>query len=167
MYMGHFAIALGTRRWLRPLPLAWLLFASIEPDLHDIAGSLLPALGVGDATHSFPGIVYAAIVVALLTALTFRQIGLALGAGLLVLSHVAVDYLTSWMPLWHGGPHVGLHLYATPWADSVLETATIVVGLALYARSPDLRRPARAGLVAMVVVMISLQAVWNFGMAGN
>ncbi|GGY15081.1 hypothetical protein GCM10008098_02480 [Rhodanobacter panaciterrae] len=167
MYMGHFAIALGARRWLRSLPLAWLLFASIEPDLHDALGSWLPALGIGEATHSFPGILYAAAAVALLTALLFRRIGLALGASLLVLSHVIVDYLTSWLPLWHGGPHAGLHLYAIPWADFMLETTTIGVGLALYARSPDLRRPARAGLVAMGMVMVGLQAVWNFSMASG
>ncbi|WP_426700736.1 hypothetical protein ACPPVV_15335 [Rhodanobacter sp. Col0626] len=167
MYMGHFAVALGARRWLRPLPLAWLLFAGIEPDLLDVFGSLVPSLGVGDASHSFPGIIYAAIAVAALTALIFRRTGLALGAGLLVLSHVAVDYLTSWLPLWHGGPHVGLHLYATPRADFVLETGFIVLSLALYARSPDLRRPARAGLMAMAVLMIGLQAIWNFGMAGG
>ena len=167
MYMGHFAIALGARRWLRPLPLAWLLFASIEPDLHDVLGSLVPVLGIGDATHSFPCILYAAVAVALLTALAFRRIGLALGAGLLVLSHVVVDYLTSWLPLWHGGPHVGLRLYTIPWADFVLETATIGIGLALYARSPDLRRPIRVGLMAMAVVMIGLQVVWNFGMTGG
>ena len=164
MYMGHFAIALGARCWLRPLPLAWLLFASVEPDLHDVLGSLVPVLGIGDATHSFPGILYAAIGVALLTALLFRRIGLALGAGLLVLSHVAVDYLTSWLPLWHGGPHAGLRLYSVPLADFALETATIGIGLALYARSLDPPRSIRVGLMAMAAVMIGLQVVWNFGM---
>jgi len=107
MYMGHFAIALGARRRLQPLPMAWLLFASIEPDLHDVLGNLVPVLGIGPDTHSIPGVCAAAIAVAAITALIFRRAGLALGAGLLVLSHVAVDYLTSRLPLWRHGPVIG------------------------------------------------------------
>jgi hypothetical protein len=167
MYMGHYAIALGARHWLRPLPMAWLLFASIEPDLHDVVGSLVPALGIGPDTHTVPGVLCAAIVIALITALIFRRASLALGAGLLVLSHVAVDYLTSWLPLWRHGPRIGLHLYATPWADFLLEAGTIVLGLVLYARSGDLRRPARGSLTAMGVLMLALQAVWNFGLGSS
>jgi hypothetical protein len=162
MYMGHFALALGSRRWLHALPLGWLLFASVEPDLHDAVASLVPVLGIGAATHTLPGVVAEAVAVALLTALLFRSGRLALGAGSLVLSHVAVDYLTSWLPLWAGGPRVGLRLYAVPWADFLLEGAVIVAGLALYARSPDLRRPLRGGPLGMGAMMLVLQAVWNF-----
>jgi hypothetical protein len=167
MYMGHFAIALGARRRLQPLPMAWLLFASIEPDLHDVLGNLVPVLGIGPDTHSIPGVCAAAIAVAAITALIFRRAGLALGAGLLVLSHVAVDYLTSRLPLWRHGPVIGLHLYATPWADFLLEASTIAIGVALYARSPDLRRPARAGVVSIAVLMMVFQVVWNFGLSNG
>ncbi|WP_367855755.1 hypothetical protein [Rhodanobacter lycopersici] len=165
--MGHYAIALGARRWLRPLPMAWLLFASIEPDLHDVLGSLVPSLGIGPDTHTLPGACAAAVAIAVVTALVFRRIGLALGAGLLVLSHVAADYLTSRLPLWRHGPMVGLHLYATPWADFLLEAGTIAIGLALYASSPDLRRPARRGVAAIAVLMLAFQAVWNFGLGSG
>jgi hypothetical protein len=162
MYMGHFAIALGSRRWLHALPLGWLLFASVEPDLHDAVASVVPVLGIGAATHTVPGVAVEAMAVALLTALLFRRGRLALGAGLLVLSHVGVDYLTSWLPLWAGGPRGGLRLYAMPWADFLLEAAVIVSGLALYARSPDVRRPLRGGLIGMAAMMLVLQATWDF-----
>jgi hypothetical protein len=167
MYMGHFAIALGARRWLRPLPMAWLLFASIEPDLHDALGSLVPSLGIGPDTHTIPGACAAAIAIAVITALVFRGAGLALGAGALVLSHIAVDYLTSRLPLWRHGPLAGLHLYAMPWADFLLEASAIAIGVALYASSPDLRRPARAGVVSIAVLMLAFQTVWNFGLGSG
>jgi hypothetical protein len=57
-----------------------------------------------------------------------------------------------------------LRLYSVPLADFALETATIGIGLALYARSLDPPRSIRAGLMAMAAVMIGLQVVWNFGM---
>ena len=167
MYMGHYAIALGARRYLRPLPMAWLLFASIEPDLHDVLGSLVPSLSLGPDTHTLPGACAAAIAVAAVTALIFRRAGLALGAGLLVWSHIAADYLTSRLPLWRHGPMVGLHLYAIPWADFLLEAGTIAIGLALYASAPDLRRPARGGVAVIAVAMLAFQAVWNFGLGSG
>jgi hypothetical protein len=40
----------------------------------------------------------------------------------------------------------------------------IAAGLASYARSPDLRRPARWGLIGMATTMVVLQAAWNFAM---
>jgi hypothetical protein len=164
MYMGHFAIAVGARRWMQPLPMAWLLFASIEPDLHDVLGSAVPALSIGPDTHTLLGVSGSALTVAVLAALLFRQLALAVGSGLLVLSHVGVDYLTSRLPLWRHGPVVGLHLYALPWADFLLETVVILAGMAIYARSPDLRRPARGGLIAMGALMLLAQAVFNFGL---
>jgi hypothetical protein len=164
MYMGHYAIAIGARRWMRPLPMAWLLFASIEPDLHDVLGSAVPALSIGPDTHTLLGVSCAALIVALLTALFFRQRALTVGSGLLVLSHVGVDYLTSRLPLWRHGPVVGLHLYTLPWVDFMLETVVILAGTAIYASSSDLRRPARGGLVAMGGLMLLAQAVFNFGL---
>lgn len=167
MYMGHFAIALGARPWLRPLPLAWLLFAAVEPDIHDALGNLVPALGIGADTHTLLGVCCAALIIAGVTALVFRRALPAVGAGLLVLSHVVADYLTSTLPLWRHGPHLGLHLYALPWADFLLEAGTIAIGIALYARSPDLRRPAGMELLAMGTLMLSSQAVWNFGLGSQ
>jgi hypothetical protein len=167
MYMGHYAIAVGARRCMRPLPMAWLLFASIEPDLHDALGNAIPALSIGPDTHTVLGVSCAALAVALLTALVFRQLGLAVGSGLLVMSHVGVDYLTSRLPLWRHGPVVGLHLYAVPWADFLLEAAVIVSGIAIYASSPDLRRPARGALAAMGALMLLMQAIWNFGLGSR
>lgn len=167
MYMGHYAIALGARRWLRPLPLVWLLIAAIEPDLHDAVGNAVPAFSIGPDTHTLPGVMGAAAVMALITVIFFRRLSLAAGAALLVLSHVAVDYLTSRLPLWRGGPKLGLHLYAHRWADFLLETVTIAIGLSLYATSTDLRRPARYGVLAMAALMLVMQAIWNFGIGGH
>lgn len=167
MYMGHFGIAIGSRKWLRPLPMAWLLFASVEPDLHDALGSIIPALDIGPDTHTIPGIACAAFILGLLTAIFFRSWRLSFGAGALVISHLAVDLITSRILLWRGGPSAGLHLYAVHWADFVLETAVVCAGLYLYSTSPDLRRPVGVKLIAMGAVLIVLQAIWNFGFGSN
>ena len=167
MYMGHFGIAIGSRKWLRPLPMAWLLFASVEPDLHAALGSVIPALGIGPDTHTLPGIACAAIIISVLTALFFRSYRLALGAAALVVSHLAADLVPSRVLLWRNGPSAGLHLYGVHWADFTLETAIVCAGLYLYSTASDLRRPTRVKLVVMGGVLITLQAVWNFGFGSN
>ncbi len=91
MYMGHFAIARGARRQLQRLPMAYLLAVSTKPDLHDVLGNLVPVLDIGPDTHTAPSVCAAAIVVAAITAPVFRRGSLALGAGVLVLSHLAFD----------------------------------------------------------------------------
>lgn len=167
MYMGHFGIALGTRRWLRPVPLAWLLFISVEPDLHDAVGSMIPALSIGASTHTLPGFAAEAIVIGIITLIAFRSLRLALGASALLLSHLAADLITSRLLLWRGGPSAGLHLYTIHWADFALEATVIVIGLALYSTSSDLRRPARSSVITMCAVMLVLQAVWDFGIGAG
>ncbi|MEO8746314.1 MAG: hypothetical protein ABI379_01435 [Rhodanobacter sp.] len=143
--------------------MAWLLFVSVEPDLHDAVGGMLPALDIGANTHTLAGFASEALIIALITLMAFRSLRLALGAGALLLSHLAADLLTSRLSLWPVGPSAGLDLYTVHWADFALEAAVIVIGLALYATSPDLRRPPRASLLAMCAVMLVLQAVWDFG----
>lgn len=167
MYMGHFGIALGARRWLRPLPLAWLLFVSVEPDIHEAIGSMIPALSIGAATHTLPGFAAEAVIIALITLIAFHSVRLALGAGALLLSHLAADLLTSRLLLWRGGPSAGLHLYTMHWVDFALEAIVILIGLVLYSTSPDLRRPARNSVMAMCAVMLVLQAVWDFGIGAG
>ena len=103
MYLGHFGIAFGARRWLRPLPLAWLLFVSVEPDLHVAVGSMVPGLSIGANAHRLPGFASEALVIALIALLAFRSLRLALGAGVLLLSHLPADLLTSRLLLWPGG----------------------------------------------------------------
>lgn len=167
MYMGHYAIALGARRWLQPLPLGWLLFASIEPDMHDVIGNVIPTLSIGPDTHTILGVTASALVIAMVTAVVFRRLTLALGAGLLVLSHVGADYLTSRLPAWRDGPKLGLHLYAHPLADFLLEAALIASCLFLYGTCSDLRRPVRYGLLAMGALMLGAQAIFNFGLGSR
>ena len=167
MYMGHFSIALGGRRWLRPLPLAWLLFVSVEPDLHDAIGSMIPALSIGVFTHTLFGFAIEAVIGALITLIAFRSLPLALGVGALLLSHLAADLITSRLLLWRGGPTAGLHLYTIHWADFALEATVIVIGVALYSTSPDLRRPTRSSVIGMCALMLVLQAVWDFGIGAG
>jgi hypothetical protein len=158
MYMGHYAIALGARRALRPVPLPCLLVAAVAPDLYDAIASIA---GLGGSAHALPGVGGVALAAALVTALWSRRAVLAVGVAALVISHVATDYVTSRMPVWAGGPTIGLGIYAVWWLDLAVESLVIVVGLLLYARADDLRRPVRNTVVAMAAVMLGAQVAWD------
>jgi hypothetical protein len=58
-----------------------------------------------------------------------------------VVSHMLLDWITSYKPTWPGGPMIGLSLYAHPVADFIVEGVVIVIGVLLYLRTlPTLRR---------------------------
>lgn len=163
MYMGHFGIALGSRAWLNALPLAWLLTASIFPDVVSVAALLGPSQNlVQTASHSLPALFLEALTVAAFTKIVFRSWTMALGASLLVVSHLCVDLLTRHIRLWPGGPIAGFTLYDAPWADFITEGAVILIGLLLYFRSPGLRKKRMGGTIGIAIILIAMQAFWDF-----
>lgn len=83
--------------------------------------------------------------------------GAVLGA--LVLSHWVLDVLTHRpdLPLWPGGPLVGLELWSSVAATLVVEGALLAAGLWLYLRATHARdRVGRWGLVALVAFCVLL-----------
>ena len=143
MYMGHFAIALGARRRLQRLPMAWLLAASIEPDLHDVLGNLVPALGVGPEMKILrlmgPGVVWVAALLASMLSLgrlfsadysdgSLEQLVLApQPLAVLVLGKIVAHWLVSGVPLVLMAPLLGVQ-YGLSAQALVILVASLLLG---------------------------------------
>lgn len=167
MYTGHLGIALGVKGLRQDVPLPALVLAALSSDLANVGLNLA---GLGDPggmrSHSLPA-------AALISALSA---GLAVAAGqgwarsgvvgAVALSHVVVDYLTSRLPLWPGGPVAGLHMYRVPAADFVLEALAAVVGWLVYRRSLGRRAKESWAAWAIVGVLMVSQLVFDGLFAG-
>src|SRR5690349_1691432 len=105
MISGHLGLALAARAFKREASLVWLVAASVAPDLVDGAFALVRACNPWQVySHSLPAVAVLACVFgvgALLT--TGSKPTAALAAGLVV-SHLAVDFVTGEKLLWPHGP---------------------------------------------------------------
>lgn len=159
MYLGHVGIALGAKGLKRDIPLLVLLIATYAPDWVDsglcIVGAYDPR---GMFSHSLPAV---AVLLAIALA-TYRVKRLDMVSGLVVagviVSHMAVDWITGYKPTWPGGPMIGLRLYGHPVANLILESAVIAIGVLLYRRSLPARSRPWIDVAAMLGALIAMQA---------
>ena len=167
MLTGHVAVAMGTYGIRRTIPLWLLIIASQLPDWADASictmGITSPVPGL--YSHSF-------IAIGLMSAGAFavsyflsRDARGSLLAGALVLSHAFGDYVTGWKPTWAGGPMIGMELYRRPALDFVFETLVIVAGWLVYQRSFEAERRYSRDLIALLLVLIAIQAGGNILMS--
>jgi hypothetical protein len=179
MFAGHFAVALGAKRFA-PRTSLGTLFAAAQ--LIDLIWPALVLLGIetvridpGNTAatpldfESYPFSHGAGSVVALAAAfgLAYRARGGerrgAFTVAALVVSHWILDFVTHRpdLPLWFGGPKVGLGLWnSIPWSVAV-EGALFLGGALLYVRAAPARdRIGRWGLAALLA-FIALIAVGN------
>lgn len=145
MYLGHLGLALGARTVDRRVPVAPFVVAAVAPDL-------LPS-------RAFHYLALAPVVVVAVTAVTavvWRSRRATVAVALLAASHYLADFLTAGVRVWSGEESAGLFLYDRPFADLVVETATIVGGWWLWQRhatpSPDRRRVTLAVLAVLVAM---------------
>lgn len=152
MYVGHLGFALGTYSIRRTIPLWLLLVAAQLPDWFD-AGFCLANHDRGPwglYTHGIYTVGGAAIILAVVYALSARDVLGGLVLAITVASHYGLDYLTGSKPTWPGGPIIGLQLYNKPMVDFVLEGLTILIGWMLYRRT----QPQHTRNAPMVYVML-------------
>ena len=157
MFLGHYGVALGAKGARNELPLGLLLLAAAAPDIVD---PVLTAMRVhADVyTHSLPAMAaYAVMFGVVARALGFGWPTAAWLAGVAA-SHVLTDYLTSRIMTWPGGPLLGLHLYARPWADFALEAGVILAGWLIYRRALAPQRRNSIVSFSIPVVLIGLEA---------
>jgi hypothetical protein len=169
MFIGHYALGLAAKR-LAPRTSLGTLFAA--PTLADLLWPVFLLLG-WEQSHVVPGpnplltlwlddipwshslltlIVWGAVFGFLYKARGGDKRA-AIVIGVLVVSHWVLDFVTHRpdMPLYPGGPKVGLGLWNYPIATVIVETALFLWGIAVYARVTRARdRIGRWGLWALV-----------------
>jgi hypothetical protein len=158
MFVGHFALGFAAKRATPRVSLA-ALFAAAQ--LADLAWPVLLAVGLEHVridpgntaftpldfvsypySHSLLFLALWGILFALVyRAVTSRngRIGMVLAA--LIVSHWVLDWITHRpdMPLYPGGPKVGLGLWNSPRATVAVELAMYAAGVWIYARSTRAR----------------------------
>lgn len=175
MFIGHFALGFAAKRLAPRTSLGTLLAA---PELADILFPLFVVLGwekvaFTSAASPFLSItldqypishsLLALIAWGIVFALLYRwRTGYGRGAvvvALLVVSHWVLDFVTHRpdMPLYPGGPKVGLELWASVPGTLIVEGLLFVAGVAIYARATRARdavgRYAFWGLVLLLLAL--------------
>lgn len=139
MIAGHLGIAGAAYSGRRDSSLAWLLGASMAPDVVDalyVAARICNPSGL--YSHTLPAaVLIAGVTGAIAWLATDRRITGVLAA-VLVLAHLPPDFVTGRKLFWPGGELLGLRLYEHPLADFFLEASILLAGWWLV-RS---RRPA-------------------------
>jgi membrane-bound metal-dependent hydrolase YbcI (DUF457 family) len=174
MFVGHLALGLAAKRAAPRVSLGTLMMAA---QLVDVIWPIFLLLGIEHAriapgntavtpldfydypwTHSLlMGLVWA-LVFAGIWYLRKRDPKVALLLGALVVSHWVLDFITHRpdMPLYPGGPKVGLGLWNSLAATVVVEGAMFVAGVAIYLKATRpldrVGRFAAYGLIAFLVV---------------
>ena len=152
MIIGHVGVAFGARaRWPR-IPLAWVLVATLAPDLWRLALGLA-GLNVNEAnrySHLLPWSAVLALVLALAAWARSRDRTLAAVVAALVLSHVALDMVSGRKPLWLGGP-TGLDVQHYQQLELVIEAALAWWGWRLLRRSGHASWVARRTVLGLLI----------------
>ena len=167
MLTGHVAVAMGTYGIRRTIPLWLLIIASQLPDWADAS---VCTLGIsssvpGQYSHSFAAAALLCAIGFAAAYLVSRDAAASLLVPLMVLTHLVGDYVTGYKPSWNGGPMIGLELYSRPALDFVFETVVLVTGWIIYQRSFPRERRYSRDLIAMLVVLIAIQAGGNIVMS--
>lgn len=179
MFVGHLGVAFAARRAAPRAPLALLLAAG---GLLDVLWPALLLAGVehariapGDTAFtpleftSYPwshsaaaSLVWAGLFAGAVVVLT-RDRRTALVSGALVASHWMLDLASHRpdLPLWPGGPRVGLGLWSSVPATLLVEGALFLGGVRVYARATHPRRAAGRWALAALVLLLAAAYLAN------
>ena len=157
MIIGHLGVAFAARRRWPKAPLGWLVVATFAPDFLRV---VLAATRYGwwpsnTYSHALPWSAMLAIVMALVAWLVLRDGQTALVVAFLVATHVALDMISGWKPLWVGGP-VGLELEHVEQAEFLVEAGLAWIGWRLLPRANGPRwLTTRTTLVIMLAAQLA------------
>lgn len=179
MFAGHLAVAMAAKHVEPRAPLGVLVAASFGLDLVWplllLAGLETVSVEVGATAFtplSFDSYPWShSLVMVLLwgviAGLAVWRVGwsgrIAVVTAALVVSHWVLDFVTHRpdLPLWLGGPEVGLMLWSSVPATLVVEGLMQVGGAWLYARAAPARD--RLGTVGLIALVLFVGAIWASG----
>lgn len=162
MIIGHLGVAFAARRAWRQVPLGWLVGATFAPDLWRI---VLDEVKYGSwranmYSHSLPWSAIIAVVLASMAWTTLRSGTAALLVGAVVASHIGLDALSGWKPLWIGGPH-GLDLQHVEQLEFLVEVFLAWLGWRLLPAASVPRWVAsRTFLMALILVQAAYSVTY-------
>jgi len=179
MFVGHLAVAFAAKEVEPRAPLGALVAASYGLDLLWpfllLAGVEVVRIDPGNTavtpldfvaypwSHSLlMALVWGALVALVAgSVLRCRRTGIVIGA--VVVSHWVLDFLTHRpdLPLWPGGPKVGLGIWESIPATLLVEGALLVVAVALYVRATEPRDAI--GRWALVGLLAFAAPIWMIG----
>ena len=182
MFVGHLAVALGAKRVSPRTPLAaligaafgldlmWpiLLLAGIEHVRVDPGHTAFTPLAFDHYpwSHSLSMAVVWAVAVGRLSVVLLKRSAAGLVIGLAVVSHWLLDYVThiADLPLWPGGPEVGLGLWNSIPGTFVVEGIFFSAAVFAYVRTTRPRQKAGAWslwALIMLTVMVWVSGPWS------
>jgi membrane-bound metal-dependent hydrolase YbcI (DUF457 family) len=173
MFIGHFAVGFAGKRAAPKASLQMLLFGAL---LADIIWPILVAAGIEKVriapgntvvtplefvsypwSHSLLMLCVWGLILGLLYRLKTASGRAGLVIGLLVVSHWVLDWITHApdMPLYPGGPKLGLGLWNSVAGTMIVEIAMFAVGVFLYATSTRARdKRGKWAFIALVVFLL-------------
>jgi membrane-bound metal-dependent hydrolase YbcI (DUF457 family) len=176
MFIGHHAVGFAAKRLAPRVSLGTLFAATMALDL---VWPILLLLGVEHVriapgntaftpldfydypwTHSLLTVLIWSIIATLLYWAVRKSWRDAIVVGAAVLSHWVLDFVAHRpdLPLWPGGPKVGLGLWSSVPATIVDEVVLFALGLWLYLRATSARD--RIGSIALWALVVFVAAVY-------
>jgi membrane-bound metal-dependent hydrolase YbcI (DUF457 family) len=182
MFIGHHAAAFAAKRFAPGVSLGTLFAATMWIDLVWpillIAGVEHVRIAPGitavtpldfydyPITHSLLNVLGWSVLAGIVYWIFRRSWRNAAIVGAAVLSHWVLDFITHRpdLPLWPGGPKVGLGLWNSVAATIVVEVALFVAGLALYLRATT--ASDRTGTVALWALVVFVGVIYVANIIG-
>ena len=162
MIIGHLGVAFAARsRWPR-ISVYWLILASVAPDLFRavLAATGMPMGFTTRYSHLLPWSAYLAIALAALAYAVYRTPSGAAVTALVVLSHIALDFVSGVKALWDGSlPGLDAQRYMQ--LEFVIEAALCWWGWRLMRRSPLPTWLSRRRVLAALLVFEGLFQAWR------
>lgn len=162
MIIGHLGVAFAARsRWPR-LSVYWLVVATLAPDLFR-AALAAGGMSMGFTTrysHLLPWSAYLALVLGAVAYAVYRTSAAAVVTAVVVLSHIALDFVSGAKALWDGSlPGLDAQRYMQ--LEFVIEAAICWWGWRMMRRSPAPTWMSRRSVLAGLLVFEALFQAWR------